>query len=621
MPEPRDPPPTEEGWYALHDFRTIDWDAWRDTPAHERERILDEATEYFESTLAVEDAEEGESAIYSMLGHKADFLVLHLRPSTAHVGALERGFENTAFAEYTDRETSFVSVTEASGYSERARDYFEGDLDENSGLANYIRTRLHPTIPDATHVCFYPMDKRRQPGQNWYDLPFDERAEHMEAHGDIGRDYGGSVVQMITGAIAIDDWEWGVTLWGDDLTDMKDLLYEMRFDPSTSQFADFGSFYVGRRIAPTDLPALLAGEPVPTDEGHETTDGETPDSVPTHPEEATETDEHEEADDEDSAGKPPMAETDASWTDVEDMETRLAQLGIHAGEDFEEDGFALVLYSGADAQELAEEVDGLRGNFEHYDSHLLTRVRAEGGRSAIVSVWDAERAADTAFGFLQDLPGVDESYGGPVEGGDATGDHTAEESADIRGTLDDLDVYGGQPHGEDIFALVLYSDADLGTLEDEVAELGNGFDRYDTHRGTTVYDDPESDTAAVVSHWDTADAAETASDYLADLPGEIGWADAGGGFETMGMFYTVEPEYREEFGETFEEVHGLLEEMDGHRDTALLVNTDDENDMFIASRWDSKEDAMGFFRSDAFAETLEWGREILADKPRHVFLA
>ncbi|SDJ43162.1 chlorite dismutase [Halovenus aranensis] len=622
MPEPRDPPPTDEGWYALHDFRTIDWDAWRDTPQHERERILDEATDHFESTMAVEDAEDGATAIYSMLGHKADFLVLHLRPSTAHIGALERGFENTAFAEYTERETSFVSVTEASGYSERARDYFEGDLDENSGLANYIRTRLYPTIPETTHVCFYPMDKRRQPEQNWYELSFEERAEHMEAHGDIGREYGGRVVQMITGAIAIDDWEWGVTLWGDDLTDLKDLLYEMRFDPSTSQFAEFGSFYVGRRITPTDLPALLAGEPVPVDEDDETTDSEDPESVPTHPEDAT--GEHEaEEDEESSGGKPPMAETDATWTDVDDMETRLGQVGIHAGEDFERDGYALVLYSDADAQELSDEVDGLRGNFEHYDSHIRTRVRAEGGRSAIVSVWDAERAADTAFGFLQDLPGVGESYGGPVEGGDTDTEssHTAEESADIRETLDDLDVYGGQPHGEDIFALVLYSDADLETLEDEVAELSDGFDRYDTHRGTTVYDDPDSETAAVVSHWDTADAAETASDYLADLPGEIGWADEGDGFETMGMFYTVKPEYREEFADTFEEVHGLLEEMDGHRDTALLANTTDENDMFIASRWDSKEDAMGFFKSDAFAETLDWGREVLADQPRHVFLA
>jgi chlorite dismutase/heme-degrading monooxygenase HmoA len=656
MPEPRDPPPTDEGWYALHDFRSIDWDAWRETPERERERALGEAIEHLESTMAVDDAEEGATALYSILGHKADFLVLHLRPSTAHIGALERRFEGTDFAKYTEQETSFVSVTEASGYSERAREYFEGDLDEDSGLANYIKTRLHPTIPDATHVCFYPMDKRRQPEQNWYELAFEERADHMEAHGDIGRDYGGRVVQMITGAIAIDDWEWGVTLWGDDLVDMKDLLYEMRFDPSTSQFAEFGSFYVGRRITPSDLPALLAGEPVPAGEHGATEAAETHahgeestahsvESVAVHPDDAAEGDDGSHADasgdghpssdsdtDEqssgsDGGGKPPMADTEGSWVEEAEIASRLIRLGITPGDEFDQDGYALVLYSNADAQELADEVDDLRGNFEHYDSHVLTTVRAQSGRSAIVSVWDAERAANTAYGFLQDLPGVSEGYGGAVEGGDGEsesddgGPATAEESADIRETLSDLDVYGGQPHGEDLVALVLYSEAEIETLESEVADLSDGFDRYDTHEGTSVYHDPNGDAGAVVSLWETTDAAETASDYLADLPGIVGWADEGDGFETMGMFYTVKPEHRETFVDMFDDVEELLNGMDGHRETALLVNTDDENDMFIASRWDSKEDAMNFFRSEAFAETLDAGREMLADRPRHVFLA
>jgi len=53
------------------------------------------------------------------------------------------------------------------------------------------------------------MNKRRDPGQNWYDLPFDERAEHIERHGDIGRSYGGKVSQMIAGSVGFDDWEWG----------------------------------------------------------------------------------------------------------------------------------------------------------------------------------------------------------------------------------------------------------------------------------------------------------------------------------------------------------------------------------------------------------------------------
>ncbi|WP_336327513.1 heme-binding protein [Halovenus sp. HT40] len=642
MPEARDPPPTDEGWYALHDYRTIDWDAWRDATDRERKRALAEVTEHLDSRLAVADADAGDSALYSILGHKADILILHLRPSSAHIGALERQFEQTEFARFTERETSFVSVTEASGYSENARDYFEGELDEDSGLYNYIQTRLKPTIPDATHVCFYPMDKRRQPDQNWYDMDFEERAEHMEAHGDIGRDYGGKIIQMITGAIALDDWEWGVTLWGDDLVDMKDLLYEMRFDPSTSQFAEFGSFYIGRRIAPSDLPALMAGEVVPAD-GDVETDLDA--AGPIHPGEATSHgadeqthgdneshaehahDDEDEHSDDGGRGGPPMGGDGESITkEADDLAGRLGKLGIREGEGYEAGDFGLVLYSDADAQELADEVDGLRENFDHYDTHGQTVVRAQSGRSAIVSIWENERAADTAEGFLTDLPGVDDGYRGSLGDGEAADEHEEHGSAggdagEIREELADLDVYAGQPHGEDIYALVLYSEADLDELTAEVADLSDGFDRYDTHEGTDVYDDPDSDNAAVVSRWETADAANTASEYLSDLPDIVGWADEGDGFETMGMFYTVKPDYQEEFVEKFADVGELLGEMEGHRSTALLTNVDDENDMFIASRWDSKENAMEFFRSDAFTDTVDWGREVLDDKPRHVFLA
>jgi chlorite dismutase/heme-degrading monooxygenase HmoA len=626
MPEPRDPPPTDEGWYALHDFRTIDWDAWRNAPERERERALEEATQHLDRTLSVTDANEGDSAIYSVLGHKADLLIVHLRPTSADIGALERQFETTDFAGFTERTTSFVSVTEASGYSERARDYFEGELDENSGLANYIQTRLKPTIPDATHVCFYPMDKRRRPEQNWYDLSFEERAEHMEAHGDIGRDYGGKVVQMITGAIALDDWEWGVTLWGDELVDMKDLLYEMRFDPSTSQYAEFGSFYVGRRFPPTDLAALLAGDAVPTDdEGHaeadhtaaEATDNAGADS---------------DGDTGSPAGGPPQTgDADVETTEDERMATRLGTLSFHEGEEFEAGDYGLALYSGANAQELADEVGELRESFDHYDTHVATKVRANQGQSVVVSIWENERAADTALGFLTDLPDITESVRGQLgeaddgESGDRSAPdsdgHSTSGSESIRDELSDLGIYAGQPHGEDTYALVLYSTADLETLEVETGELSDGFDRYDTHEGTSVYSDTDSETAAVVSLWETAEAANTASEYLSELPDIAGWADDTDGFGTMGMFYTVKPEYQDDFVEKFGTVEELLEEMDGHRETALLHNTVEENDMFIASQWDSKDDAMDFFRSEAFSDTVDWGRDVLADKPRHVFLA
>ena len=668
MPVRRDPPPTDEGWYALHDFRSIDWDAWRGATARERERALGEIIDHLQPRLAVEDAEAGDSGLYSVLGHKADLLLVHLRPTSADIGALERQFENTEFAGYTERETSFVSVTEASGYSEDARDYFEGELDESSGLYNYIQSRLKPTIPDATHVCFYPMDKRRQPEQNWYDLPFEERVEHMDAHGDIGREYGGKVVQMITGAIAMDDWEWGVTLWGDDLTDMKDLLYEMRFDPSTSQYAEFGSFYVGRRFPPADLPALLEGHAVPTDGDGETdtgaagpvhpgdaVDDETRDKAdhghaessahggedghtapPEHGGEHAETAEHDDKEHDDEsetaategssgATAPDPGTGEVSQTVKDDMTGEMATLGLHRDANYDAGDYGLVLYSTADAQELASEVDGLRENFEHYDSHVTTNVRAEGGRSAVASIWTSERAADTAEGFLTDLPGVVESVRGPLGEG-SVADEDSDESEDagpagIREELADLDIYAGQPHGEDIYALVLYSQADREELQTEVESLSDGFDRYDTHEGTSVYEDPDSDTTAVVSLWASEDAAETAGDHLSDLPGIVGRADEGDGFSTMGMFYTVKPDYREDFVDKFDTVGDMLADMDGHRHTALLVNANDENDMFIASQWDSKDDAMEFFRSDAFTDTVDWGREVLADTPRHVFLA
>ena len=654
-------PPTVEGWYALHECRTIDWDAWREAPERVRERAIAEGEAFFEDAIAVADADAGDSAVYAMLGHEADLLVVHLRPATADIDRLTRRFEQTEFAGFTEQTDSFVSVTEASGYSEKGREFIEGEVDDDSGLARYMRSRIEPEIPDAEHVSFYPMDKRRDPEYNWYDLPFEERAEHMDTHGDIGREYAGKVTQMITGAIGMDDWEWGVTLWADDLTDVKELLYEMRFDPSSSKYADFGPFWVGRKMAPTDLAAYMAGESISGDDEHSATDHS---NVPATPEDAAETDgEHHASDDTSgddghpsddgessgdaddgghpgSGGRPSAG--DVSYSTVENLPERLFQLGLRAGEDYAGGEYGLLFYSDADAKELAEEVDGLRGNFDHYDRHVATLVRASGGRSAVVSVWTAEEAAETAAGFLGDLPGVTERYGGILDAGSEAAGGTAEDggatteagtdeaaAASVRDELAESGVYAGQPHGEDVYAMVVYSEAAAEDLADTVEGLRDRFADAEGHVRTAVYE-PEvgevtavgdSEATAVVSLWEEAADAESAADALTELPGVLARAGEGDGFGTMGMFYRVKPDYREEFVETFGIVGEKLAEMDGHRGTALLVNDDDATDMFIASNWDAREDAMAFFRSDDFRETVEWGREVLADQPRHVFLA
>jgi chlorite dismutase/heme-degrading monooxygenase HmoA len=513
-----DAPQTEEGWFALHDFRTVDWDAWREAPERDREAALEEAEHFLTHREVVADADEGDSAVFAITGHKADLLVVHFRETLDQVERLERRFEGTAFAEYTEQSHSYVSVTEISGYT--SPEYFEDPDSVDDGLKRYMEGKLTPEIPADTYVSFYPMSKRRDPEYNWYDLSMAERADLMEGHGEIGKQYAGKISQVIASSVGLDDWEWGVTLFADDLTDIKDIVYEMRFDPASSRYGEFGEFFVGRRFPAEDLSAYMAGEEVPTpdDEGH-------------------------------PHGEEDHAHSEASHAHDDEH----GEGAHHAGED----------------------------NGEDHD---------HGGED-------------------HDHGGEDHDHG--EDGGDE----------DIRGELEDLDIYAGQPHGEDVYATVLYSEADPDELFEEVDGLRANFDHYDTHVKTAVYDGRQTDRRAVVSIWDTASAADTAAGFLSDLPDVVERAGEESGFGTMGMFYETKPEHTDDFVEKFDTVADVLADMDGHHETDLMVNVEDDNDMFIASQWRSREDAMAFFRSDDFSDTVDWGRDVLADRPRHVFLA
>jgi chlorite dismutase len=495
-----EPPQTEEGWYALHDFRRVDWDAWRDASERDRERAIEDGVAYLQSHERVADAADGASAVFTILGHEADLLILHLRPTLDDCSTAERAFEQTTLADYTEQTDSYVSVTEVSGYVSDA--YFE-DEEVDEGLRRYIEGKLQPDIPADTYVSFYPMSKRRQPEQNWYTLPFEERADMMAEHGETGREHAGSITQIVASSVGFEDWEWGVTLFGDDPVDLKDVVYRMRFDEGSAKYGEFGRFYVGRRFPPADLPAFLAGETVPASEAEAESDD----------------------------ARPPNTG------------------GQHGDSGGHHDG----------------------NNGHHGDHHASESVETDDG--------------------------------------------------DIRGELADLGVYAGSPTDEDVHAVALYSTADPEELFEEVSGLRENFDHYDTHEGTSVYTAEDADRSAVVSLWETASAAETAAGFLSELPGVTDRVDETEGWGTMGMFYQIEPEHREEFVERFDDVAELLDEMDGHRRTDLLANREDPNDTFIASEWRSREDAMEFFRSDDFRETVQWGRDVLDGRPRHVFLA
>ena len=242
---------TLEGWYALHDFRSLDWDAWTASDNEERAVALDELNHFLQEWGVVEENGTGSSAFYSVVGQKADFVMMMLRESLEELNRLETAFNKTAFAAYTVKAYSYVSIVELSNYNA------SGNPGEDPMQNPHVAARLKPALPKAKHICFYPMNKKRELADNWYMLDMEKRRELMYSHGLIGRGYAGKVKQVITGSVGFDDWEWGVTLFADDALQFKKLIYEMRFDEVSARYGEFGPFYVGNLLTPEKLDEML----------------------------------------------------------------------------------------------------------------------------------------------------------------------------------------------------------------------------------------------------------------------------------------------------------------------------------------------------------------------------
>lgn len=239
---------TLDGWYCLHDLRSINWTAWKKASSDERESAIHEFNQLLEKWNQTEKNKEGSHALYTIVGQKADLIMMILRPTMDELNEIETEFNKTKLAEYTVPTYSYVSVVELSTYMARGKDP-ETDPE--------LQARLKPILPKWDYICFYPMDKRREGNDNWYMLPMEERGKLMYSHGMIGRKYAGKVRQIITGSVGFDDWEWGVTLFAHDVLQFKKLIYEMRFDEVSARYGEFGSFYVGNLLREEEIPQFL----------------------------------------------------------------------------------------------------------------------------------------------------------------------------------------------------------------------------------------------------------------------------------------------------------------------------------------------------------------------------
>lgn len=216
------------GWAVLHLFCKV-------RPGADREAV----------TAAVKDLEGSDHQVVpvSILGHKADLALMAVGPDLWRL----RRFQTAIQAAGLDVCDSYVSLTEISEYASHLTEGMK-------------KPRLYPTLPPEgkTAFCFYPMSKRRGEVNNWFTQPFEQRMEMMAGHGKSGRNFAGRILQLVTGSTGIDDYEWGVTLFGVHPDDLKECVYTMRFDEASALYAEFGPFYAGM-VAPLDEVLTASG--------------------------------------------------------------------------------------------------------------------------------------------------------------------------------------------------------------------------------------------------------------------------------------------------------------------------------------------------------------------------
>jgi len=257
----------KEGWHVIHLFYKIEYSQWDILSRDEQRESMTYLTQLVQEIRSHPDTQ---LLTFAIATPKADLGFVLLTPDLNDAVSFEKRLSLSLGAEILSPIYSYLSLTERSEYPTTAEQYAkelteEKKLTEGSDefndamkefderIAHYTSYRVYPKLPDWPIICFYPMSKRRLNNDNWYSLDFDTRAKLMKSHATTGRKYKGRILQMITGSTGLDEQEWGVTLLGKSSSDIKDIVYEMRFDEVSARYAEFGDFYIGTQLPLGDL--------------------------------------------------------------------------------------------------------------------------------------------------------------------------------------------------------------------------------------------------------------------------------------------------------------------------------------------------------------------------------
>jgi hydrogen peroxide-dependent heme synthase len=257
----------EEGWHCLHLFYRIEYGLWQLLSQEEQNAAKTNLSSLVQEVRATDSTQ---LLTQGMVTPKADIGFMLITPDLHNANRTEKRLSLSLGPDVLTPVYSYLSLTEESEYITTEEEYaqtLEKEQNIKPGsekfaeatnsfrerMKHYRQERVYPTLPDWPVVCFYNMSKRRGEQRNWYALPYDERRQLMKGHANVGREFAGKVKQLITGSTGLDDAEWGVTLFARDTFQIKAIVYKMRFDPVSAEYADFGEFYVGIQLPLDEL--------------------------------------------------------------------------------------------------------------------------------------------------------------------------------------------------------------------------------------------------------------------------------------------------------------------------------------------------------------------------------
>ena len=248
-----------EGWHCSHFFYSFDRQRLSELGCSDA-FDLTKAKEQFAHILdAKSEGRPARMQIGLTSGHKSDFSLMMMDPDPIRIESVHQALISSSLGTAITPSWSYVSISEVSeyalsvdGYRQRMID--SGEEEGSSALETKVGKyaerlekmnfqRLTPNFPDWPVSCFYPMNKWRYPGANWFQLSSEERHKLMSEHARSGIKFAGKVSQLITVGVGLDDWEWGVTLWATNPMHLKQIVYDMRFDEASAKYAEFGPFY------------------------------------------------------------------------------------------------------------------------------------------------------------------------------------------------------------------------------------------------------------------------------------------------------------------------------------------------------------------------------------------